>query len=230
MIRVNPPFVDIHSHRASGDEQSLVLVCVDPEMIPDLAPPGTTFCCGIHPWNASAPDALDRFWTIGELVDKKRLAAVGETGFDRIRRDAPMDAQSRLFRLHADLAEHARLPLILHSVRSNSDVLSEFSRRRPKSTWIIHGCSASGPELDKLLSHRIAVSMGPRELSRPGARENLHRTPSELLFLETDDSGIPITEVYRLAAEALDCSVESLAQRIHDNWRRTFGDTAEIVH
>jgi len=172
---------------------------------------------------------MDRFRSIRELVDKNRLAAVGETGLDRIRHDSSMDSQIAMFRLHADLAEKAGLPLVLHSVRANSDILSEHSRRRPRSTWIIHGCSAGNQELEKIVSRGIAISMGPREFSRPGARENLHRTPSELLFLETDDSGVDIGEVYRIAAEKLDCPVEILARRIHENWRRLFGDPTETV-
>jgi TatD DNase family protein len=224
---VNPPLVDIHSHLPAAAPGSLTLLCVDPAKASRPAPPGTSFCCGIHPWTASATDVPERFLAIRDLVDKKRLAAIGETGFDRIRREVPMEAQLASFRLHADLAERAVLPLVLHCVRANSDILAEHSRRRPKSAWIIHGCSASGEELAKLLSRGIVVSMGPRELFRPGARENLHRIPSELLFLETDDSGIDIGEVYRLAAETLDCPVESLARRIHDNWLRQFGNATE---
>ena len=227
-VFVNPPFVDIHSHLPAASPESLALCCVDPERAVHPAPPGTFFCCGIHPWHASAPEASGRFEAIRDLVDKNRLAAVGETGFDRIRRDSPLDAQVASFRQHADLSESAGLPLILHSVRSGSDVLSEHSRRRPKSTWIIHGCSAGGEELAKIVSKGIMVSMGPRELSRPGARENLHGTPAELLFLETDDSGIGIAEVFQIAAEKLDCPIESLARRMHENWIRLFGNLTEI--
>lgn len=224
---MNPPFVDIHSHRPSAEEGCVVLACVEPWMIPHPAPPGTSFCCGVHPWDVSAPDASDRFREIRELVDKKRLVALGETGFDRVRRSSTMEAQIRLFRMHAALAESAGLPLILHSVRSNADVLSEFSRLRPRSTWIIHGICAGGIELERILSKGIAVSMGPRELSRSGAKETLRRIPSELLFLETDDADVHIADVYRNAADLLGCPAGSLAGRIHENWLRVFGEVTK---
>lgn len=202
----------------------MVLACVEPEAVVHPAPPGTAFCCGVHPWNAAKPDAMDRLRAIRDLVDRGRLAAVGETGFDRIRREVPLEAQVELFRLQARLAEEAALPLVLHSVRSNADILAESVRLRPRSRWIVHGCSAGGAELDRLLSKGIAVSMGPRELSRPGAADRLRRVPPDLLFLETDEAATPIAEVYHRAARLLECSTEDLARRIFRNWRELFGE------
>lgn len=226
---MDAPFVDIHTHRPSAEEGCVALACVEPGAIPRPPPRGTFFCCGVHPWDASASDAETRFRALRDLVDEKRLAALGETGFDRVRRQASMEAQVRLFRLHAELAESAGLPLILHGVRSNADILAEFSRLRPRSTWIVHGFSAGPQELERILSKGIAVSMGPRELSRSGAGETLRRIPSGLLFLETDASSTPLAEVYRTAAELLGHPVGSLARRIHDNWLALFGGTTGIV-
>lgn len=226
---MNPPFVDIHSHRPPTRDGSLALVCVDPARAARPAPPGTSFCCAVHPWEASATDAGDRIRAIRGLVDENRLSAIGETGFDRIRRTAPLEAQIALFRLHADLADEAGLPLVVHSVRANADVLAESSRRRARSVWIIHGCSAGPEELERILSKGIAVSMGPRELARPGAGQALRGTPPDLLFLETDDSEVGIEEVYRVAAGKLDCPVDSLVRRIHGNWLRLFGKTTRTV-
>lgn len=226
---MDPPFVDIHTHHPSAEEGCVALACVEPGAIPQPPPRGTLFCCGVHPWNASASDAETRLRAIRDLVDGRRLAAIGETGFDRAPRRAPMEAQVRLFRLHAQLAESAGLPLILHGVRSSADILSEFSRLRPRSVWIIHGFSAGPQELEKILSKGIAVSMGPRELSRSGAGETLRRIPSGLLFLETDDSNTPLADVYRTASELLGHPVGSLARRIHDNWLGLFGEATKIV-
>lgn len=224
MPPVDLPFVDIHAHRSGSDGAWRRLACVEPSAARSDPPPRTSFCCGVHPWDAARPDARERFEEIAALAASGRLAAVGETGFDRFRRDIPFDLQASLFGSHAELAERTGLPLILHSVRADADVLSESVKRNPRTPWIIHGCGAGPSALDRLASRGIAVSLGPRELARAGSRERIARVPEELLFLETDDSGAAIEDVYREAARLLDLPIEILAARIQRNWSRLFGD------
>ncbi len=199
------------------------MACVAPSCTRAAPPAGVAFCCGVHPWDAGHPDARERFEEIAALAASGKLAAVGETGFDRFRRSVSFEAQALVFALHADLAERTGLAVILHSVRANADILSESVKRRPRVPWILHGCGAGVVELDRLAARGIFVSLGPRELARPGARERIAHIPENLLFLETDDSGIAIGEVYRNAAALLDLPIEVLAERIRTNWIRLFG-------
>ncbi len=217
-------FVDIHVHSIPASRNTNALVCVAPGFA--FSPPqkGLWFCCGIHPWNAADPDWNDTFCQVANLARSRKIAAIGETGLDRFRRDIPFDAQIESFRRHATLSEATSLPLVIHSVRSNADILSEFAKISPRSLWLIHGCSANPAEIQKIASMGISISFGPRELAHPDARRRILSVPLERLFLETDDTHQPIEEVYQLAAQALGCDVPYLAAQIHENFQRLFGD------
>jgi len=219
---VHTPYVDIHTHRIAASRGSIDLVCVEPSTLDGLRTADNFWCCGIHPWRASDPSATQEFAKIGGFVDKNCLSAIGETGFDRANRSSSIEDQKRLFDLHARLSEEANLPLVLHCVRAVGDVLSSHKRLRPRSPWLIHGLASSRKELDQILSRGIALSLGPRELARPGAKERIASIPRNLLFLETDDSPISIDHVYHTAADLLECPIEDLARDLHANWIRWF--------
>lgn len=215
------PFVDIHGHSPSRQGGPPTLLCVEPEAAIAL-PPGSIACTAIHPWRCAAPGSEDAFRLVAEAARSKSVSAIGETGVDRIRRSAPIDLQLDAFRRHAELSEETRLPLVIHSVRANSDISSMFAEIRPASRWIIHGFRAGPLEAERILSKGIMVSLGTRELARPGAKDLLRRIPTNLLFFESDDSGLPVEDAYKLAATILECGVEELASRILANWNRLF--------
>ena len=218
-----PPYVDIHTHARSPASGRVALVCVDPSSPTAPLSPGIRLCSGVHPWKACDPEAKDAFASLVVATRSGRLSAIGESGIDRFRKEIPMAAQLEFFRMHIALSEEFRLPLVIHSVRSHPDILSEFAKSRPRSPWIVHGCSAGPIEIGRLLDKGISVSFGPRELSRPGARATLEQTPPEAFFLETDDSGTPIEQVYDTAMALLGWGLDRLASQMHSNWARLFG-------
>lgn len=216
---------DAHAHSRRPDDGSVALVCVPPAALGSFADDGLPVCSGVHPWNAASPDAPDDFERVARAAREGRIAAIGECGLDRFRLDSPFSVQSDMFLRHARLAEETGLPLVIHSVRTDSDILAAHSSIRPKATWILHGFSARAGNIDRLVERGIAASFGPRELARPRATEILQRIPSELLLLETDDSGVPIEDVHRTAARLLEIDVDGLARRIGGNWMRIFAPT-----
>lgn len=216
---------DAHAHSRRPGDGSVALVCVPPAALGSLADDGLPVCSGVHPWNAASPDAPDDFERVARAAREGRIAAIGECGLDRFRLDSPFSVQLDMFLRHARLAEETGLPLVIHSVRTDSDILAAHSSVRPKATWILHGFSARAGNIDRLVERGIAASFGPRELARPRATEILRRIPSELLLLETDDSGVPIEDVHRTAARLLEIDVDGLARRIGGNWMRIFAPT-----
>lgn len=213
---------DAHSHSRPPDQGDVALVCVQPAALGSLADDGFPVCSGVHPWQAAAPDAREGFERVAIAARGRRIAAIGECGLDRFRLDAPFPVQSEMFLRHARLAEETGLPLVIHSVRTDSDILAAHSSVRPRAAWVLHGFSARAGNVDRLLGRGIAASFGPRELARPRAAETLRGIPPELLLLETDDSGVPIEEVHRMAASLLEIDVNELARRIGGNWTRIF--------
>lgn len=217
------PLVDIHCHRNPAGVDARALLCVAPEIASEWRPHATLACSAVHPWDSAGPDAETKFELVSQAARAGSISAVGETGVDRFRRDIPIDAQISMFRRHATLAEETHLPLVIHSVRANADVLAERRRLRASVPWIIHGFHAKKEETDLILSTGIMVSVGSRELMRPGARDLLRRIPSGGFLLETDDSCLLIDEVYDLAAGLLECDLEDLSAALFATWLRLFG-------
>lgn len=221
LLRMRTRF-DAHAHTRRPDPGVVALVCVAPASLGSLDDDGSPACSGVHPWRAASPDAASDFASVALAARRRRIAAIGECGLDRFRLDAPFPVQMDMFLRHARLAEETGLPLVIHSVRTDSDILAAHSSVRPRAAWVLHGFSARPGNVDRLLGRGVAASFGPRELARPRAAETLRRIPSELLLLETDDSGIPIEDVHRTAARLLGTEIDALARRIGGNWRRIF--------
>jgi len=216
--------VDIHTHRLAPSDGARRLVCVDPSVRDSHAESEhDRFCSGIHPWDCVSADAEARFARIASDARLGRISAIGETGLDRLCQSAPLADQTSWFGRHIALSEETGLPLVVHSVRTDSDILAAHARTRPKSPWIIHACSAKGQGLEQILSRRIAVSFGPRELSRPGARQRLERAFGPLFFLETDDTDRTIAEVHDQASRLLGIPRKEIVERILSNWTTLFG-------
>ena len=219
---------DAHTHSRPLLPDIRALVCVPPSRIGETDSANAPVCCGIHPWECGAPEAENAFRIVEDAARTGRLSAIGETGIDRFRRDLPVSAQLGWFRRHVLLAEETSLPLVIHCVRSESDIVGIHASVRPRSAWIVHGCSARGPALDGLVSRGIHASLGPRELSRPGASDRIRRIPVELLLLETDDSGADIREVHATAALLLETDPGLLRETVSGNWERLFADRRPI--
>ncbi len=217
-----PTWFDAHAHSPRPEERVVALVCVAPSSLGSPIAPGAYLCSGIHPWCATSPDAQADFERVAHAARERRLAAIGECGLDRFRLDLSFPVQREMFLRHAYLAEETGLPLVIHSVRTDSDILAAHSSVRPNVPWILHGFSVRPGNVDRLLERGVAASFGPRELARPRAAETLRRIPQELLLLETDDSGTPIEEVHRTAARLLESEIDTLAKKIGENWVRIF--------
>ncbi len=66
------------------------------------------------------------------------------------------------------------------------------------------------------------LSFGERTFRSPRTVEALRRTPVENLFAETDESDVPIEEIYRRIAQAKDLDPELLKCAIYRNYREIF--------
>lgn len=174
---------------------------------------------GIHPLSAGDGRQLGR---IREAAERGEIAAVGEAGLDR-NAEIPVGAQLGWFEEEVRIAEECGLPLIIHCVRAYPELLSVHKRLRPRAPWIIHGYDNNGEILARLLACGFYISAGKRLfVPRSNIRGLLPRIPAERLFLETDDSDMPVGAVYREAAEVLGISPEELAGRVYGNFRRVF--------
>ena len=72
------------------------------------------------------------------------------------------------------------------------------------------------------LAKGYCLSFGERTFASPKTLAALRGTPLSQLFLETDDSPVPIAEIYARAAEAKGVPEEVLQRTILDNYKRIF--------
>jgi TatD DNase family protein len=187
---------DAHTHHPSEYPHVRIL---DLGELGSSSVPGALVAAGVHPWEVAQAGALERT-ALTNWATRGNCVAIGETGLDRLR-GGEWDVQLDWFRWQWDLAEAHQLPLVLHCVRAAADVLAELKRRPPSTPWLWHAFAGSPELVAQILALHPAAyfSFGPRELARKGHGELWASVPAERRLLETDDSRVPLAEVYRRA-------------------------------
>lgn len=187
------PFIDIHTHRCCEG--------------------GVTY--GVHPWKV--PSNLN---LLESLLKENRLAAIGETGIDRLHKDT-IPLQIEVFEQHILLSEQYQKPLIIHNVKAIADILRLHKKHQPKQAWIIHGFNGTATEVRQFTDKGIYLSVGESIFfENRKIHESITSIPLDDLFLETDTSEKTIQEIYEKAAELLNLPLEVLKQRIFANFAR----------
>lgn len=189
------PYVNIHTHRPTGRGIEL----------------RTT---GVHPWDA-AREPVDALLPLAEGVQ-----AIGETGLDALR-GPDRETQLAAFRAQLALARETGLPVVLHCVRSFGEVMRELAGCEPRAA-IFHGFIGSAQQAREAVARGYYLSFGERAFASTRTLDTLRSLPSSQLFLETDDSPVPIEEIYHKAAEVRGAGVETLLKEIYGNYERIF--------
>lgn len=191
------PYVNIHTHRPTGSGIELRTA-------------------GVHPWHADMQEVA----TLGERLSD--VQAVGETGLDFMHGPA-REVQFGALRAQLRIARERGLPVVLHCVRAFEPLMRELAACEPRAV-IFHGFIGSPEQARQALAKGYFLSFGERAFASPKTLAALRETPLSQLFLETDDSPVPIAEIYARAAEARGIPVEELQRAILDNYGRIFID------
>lgn len=189
--------VNIHTHRPTGRGIELRTA-------------------GVHPWDADAQAVAALGAQLGDAQ------AVGETGLDFVR-GADRATQLAALRAQLLLARERRLPVVLHCVKAFEPLMRELAACQPRAV-IFHGFIGSPQQARQALARGYYLSFGERTFSSPKSVAALRETPLQQLFLETDDSPVPIGEIYTRAAEAKGVPVEVLQRATQENYERIFGE------
>lgn len=197
------PIIDFHTHRTTAEGVI------------------TPRCFGIHPWNCAQADLS--LLSI-QNPEFKEAEIVGECGLDKCC-DTPLDTQMEFFVRQIEIAEHLHKPLVIHCVRSFNE-LTELRRDHRATPWVVHGFTGSTELYTQLTKLDIGVSFGAAILDpqRTKVRETLAAADPYRIFLETDDSGADIHEIYRTAK--LITKNDNLEGIIKQHWE-TLNQTAD---
>ncbi|GAA4916413.1 TatD DNase family protein [Stackebrandtia albiflava] len=204
------------------------------------ADPRVLAAVALHPNDApKLADLSSALTEIEKLVQRPRVAALGETGMDFFRTDADGRAQQEeSFRAHIALAKTYDRALVIHDRDAHDDVLRVLDEEGAPDRVVLHCFSG-----DEGFAHRCAergfyMSFAGNVTFKnaPNLRDAARVCPAELMLVETDapfmtpmpfrgrQNGpylIPLT--VRFLAEWLGRDVDELCADLSANTERAFG-------
>jgi TatD DNase family protein len=205
--------------------------------------PAVYAAVAIHPneTTAAATTAARRDAVLAEiarLAGLPEVRAVGESGLDYYRDNAPPEVQRDWFRAHIEIAKQAGKPLMIHDRDAHEDVLAILAADGAPDQVIFH-CYSGDAELAErcaaagyLLSFAGTVTFG----NATDLREAAAVAPAELILAETDapfltpspnrgKSNTPaqVAHTVRALAAVKQMDVAKLCAVIEANGERVFG-------
>jgi TatD DNase family protein len=141
---------------------------------------------GRHPNSATGFDDED-LAELRALAAHPACAAVGETGLDFYRDNAPVEDQHRAFRAQIDLAREVDKPLVIHSRAAQEDTLATLIEHAEGVRVIMH-CFSMPDRLDACLERGWWISFAGN-VTYPSAVDlaaAAQRVPDDRLLVETD--------------------------------------------
>jgi len=214
-------YIDIHTHTFHNDPELTSVVNVFPEEQDKLLLPAM-FSVGLHPWNIlpSDPDAQMNLVQLAAV--HPNVIAIGETGLDKTIA-IPYNIQCSVFEKHLQLAEKNQKAVIIHCVRSYSEMLAYRKKAGLSIPWIFHWFNSTMQTAEALIGRNCYLSFGHMLFNdQSKAHRVFKELPLERVFFETDDAGYSIREIYEHAALLRNIPVEALKTRIMDNFVRCF--------
>ena len=142
---------------------------------------------GIHPQDPEEKELK----TLEKLISDKRIAAVGEIGLDRFSEEfaKTFDLQKKLFAAQLDMAEAAKLPVILHIRRAIPEIFEKIQELKKIEKVIFHSYCGTAAEAESILNHGVNAyfSFGNALLNgHKKAVETVRFLPEERILTETD--------------------------------------------
>ncbi len=213
-------FIDIHTHSREKIDGCLKISSFRYPDEPILSStPMVRRCAAIHPWDAirgSEKGVFEAFEAIAPT-----LFAIGEVGLDRLRGD--FECQQELFTRQLELASALGKVVVIHCVRAHNEVLEQLKSYKGVAV-IIHSFVGSKEIARRYIAHGAYLSISPLSLRSEKSVEALREVPIERLFIESDDSGEAITDVYQAVSQSLVVSVDVLKVNMMRNFTNIFNN------
>jgi len=141
---------------------------------------------GLHPLYLAQHTARD-ISSLEEQVRQNRPVAIGECGLDFFDKNLDRKRQIQLFRVHLELAEAVRLPLVLHVRKGHHEVLAMLNEYSLQG-GICHAFNGDMSQAGKYIDQGFKLGFGGT-LTYPNAVK-IHKLaralPPEAMVLETD--------------------------------------------
>lgn len=207
---------DIHTHRFTDSAPEEVLLSC-PVLKKEIPAEAVYLSAEIHPWHLTAENLSCQIERMENMLSDSRVLALGEVGLDKLT-ECPYPIQIKAFEEIVSISEAYGKPLIIHCVKSVDELIAIRKKMRPALPWIMHGFRGKPQQADSLLRHGFYLSFGEHYNSQV-----MKEIPIERLLLETDESNVPIDELYNRAAAIRHISAEELKLAVLHNVNNVFG-------
>lgn len=215
-------YINIHGHRFANNIQEWVLRNMFAQDFPPEDVAYGNYSVGLHPYHIGKVDEEDTLNKVRLATENLNVCAIGEIGLDKSI-DTTFEDQFRIFKAQVEIAEFAELPVILHVVRSFNEMIDFMKSHQPVVPMIIHGFKGGPQMAEDLVKAGFYLSFG-EAIADGNAKllESLRKVPVENLFLETDEGGLDIREIYQITSEIKNISVDLLRLQIFENTKTNF--------
>jgi TatD DNase family protein len=191
--------LDIHTHSAGRPDSVLSLPPAEVLGLPSAAK--QLYSLSLHPWYVTRAMMADFERVVSERAEDSRWVAVGECGLDPLCETAPA-LQLEALLLSLGTAKTLGKPTVLHCVRRWDDLQATVRRVwgqqgaaeafRHGAPLIIHGYRKGKALAQSLIKQGFCLSLGEHFQPEVG-----RLVPPERLYMETDESPLPIAEIRR---------------------------------
>lgn len=215
-------FIDFHNHsNRSNTKNASVRSFFVEEFIENK---NFTYHCsvGIHPWQSSDESVSSMLTKLEQIGLEPNVIAIGEIGLDRLR-GANLETQIELFKKQVDIAEKVQKPVVIHCVRSFSEIQELQKKLKPTTPWVIHNFMGNAQIAKSLIKQGFYLSFCIAFAKNPKIAEALKSSPLDRIFFETDDFIENVEEVYIAAASCLQMELNELKVQIEKNFEAFFG-------
>ncbi len=216
-------FYDAHSHE--GNDKHTISVqnqILGDELIDFSKNTGQLYSVGIHPWYVKDESYRQLLEHLDGLLTESNVVAVGECGLDKLSK-TDWDLQKRVFEAQISISERFKKPLVIHSVRADSEILNLRKHLHPKETWMIHGFCKSPQMAEQLIESGCMLSFGYALLKGTSKNEDLiKKIPLQDFLIESDEKRIILQDLYRKIAEIKQISLLELKEIQQENFKRFY--------
>ena len=212
-------FLNAHTHHLSHQSDVLDLYNQFPEAINDEA---QLFSVGIHPAYIKTSSIEEELEIILQNLSNKNCLAIGEIGLDKLC-ETNFELQIDVFERQLQLASEYHFPVIIHSVRAYQEILHIRKKLKLTIPFIFHGFNKNEQILNQIVAQNCYASFGKNLLYNKNLQIIFAKLSANQFFLENDASEISIKEIYTIAAEIRNSTIEELQLQQTENWKSVFG-------
>jgi TatD DNase family protein len=211
-------FFNFHTHQTTNQPNVLELVNQYPQDFEASIP---FYSIGIHPWYIKEDRIDDDLKIIEDKLQTENCLAIGECGLDK-RIEVPLDLQISVFEKQLILAEKYKKPVVIHCVAAFQEVIAIKKKMKISVPMIVHGFSKNSQVADQLIKEGFYLSFGKYLLRNPELKTVFEQIPNDRFFLETDTIEETIEQVYNLAADYKNITINGLKDIISSNYKTVF--------